>query len=208
VRYADDCNVYVRSRQVAEQVMEGLRRFIIRKLKLRVNQVVAVGDLDAPRDVTQLEMCGQAQGLRKFRQKAVRHVHPDIRALVFGVNGRPRVRKQHVRWRMQRIVERRVREIPPLSNLRRGMRRILFPTGGSFGEPRCRPDCQRLALRHGRRRIRDPVEVVALLQKEASRSIHIRAHGLEFGGPFGERHGEAGRRERIPCATTELTDAP
>ena len=37
-RYADDCNIYVRSRRAGERVMESLRRFITRKLKLRVNQ--------------------------------------------------------------------------------------------------------------------------------------------------------------------------
>ncbi len=44
VRYADDCNVYVRSRRAAERVMEGLKRFITRKLKLKVNEAMsAVG---------------------------------------------------------------------------------------------------------------------------------------------------------------------
>jgi RNA-directed DNA polymerase len=38
VRYADDCNVYVRSRRAAERVMEGMKRFIARKLKLKVNE--------------------------------------------------------------------------------------------------------------------------------------------------------------------------
>jgi len=38
VRYADDCNVYVRSRRAAERVMEGMKRFITRKLKLRLNE--------------------------------------------------------------------------------------------------------------------------------------------------------------------------
>ena len=33
-----DCNIYVRSRRAGERVMESLRRFITRKLKLRVNQ--------------------------------------------------------------------------------------------------------------------------------------------------------------------------
>ena len=37
-RYADDCNVYVRSRRAGERVMESLTRFITTKLKLRVNQ--------------------------------------------------------------------------------------------------------------------------------------------------------------------------
>jgi len=37
-RYADDCNVYVRSRRAGERVMESLKRFIMTKLKLRVNE--------------------------------------------------------------------------------------------------------------------------------------------------------------------------
>ena len=38
VRYADDCNIYVRSRRAGERVMAGIMRFITTKLKLRVNQ--------------------------------------------------------------------------------------------------------------------------------------------------------------------------
>ena len=36
-RYADDCNVYVRSRRAGERVMEGLRR-LFANLRLRVNE--------------------------------------------------------------------------------------------------------------------------------------------------------------------------
>src|SRR5215831_6526229 len=37
-RYADDSNIYVRSRRAGERVMESLTRFITTKLKLKVNQ--------------------------------------------------------------------------------------------------------------------------------------------------------------------------
>jgi len=37
VRYADDCNIYVRSLRAGERVMEGLTAFLKRKLKLTVN---------------------------------------------------------------------------------------------------------------------------------------------------------------------------
>jgi RNA-directed DNA polymerase len=37
-RYADDCNVYVRSRRAGERVMRSITRFITTKLKLRVNE--------------------------------------------------------------------------------------------------------------------------------------------------------------------------
>jgi RNA-directed DNA polymerase len=37
-RYADDCNVYVRSRRAGERVMASLKRFLTTKLKLKVNE--------------------------------------------------------------------------------------------------------------------------------------------------------------------------
>jgi RNA-directed DNA polymerase len=37
-RYADDCNIYVRSQRAGERVMESITRFITTKLKLKVNQ--------------------------------------------------------------------------------------------------------------------------------------------------------------------------
>ncbi|MCH7620625.1 MAG: transposase [Chloroflexi bacterium] len=38
VRYADDCNIYVRSERAGQRVMESITRFITKKLKLKVNQ--------------------------------------------------------------------------------------------------------------------------------------------------------------------------
>ena len=38
VRYADDCNIYVRSERAGQRVMESITRFITQKLKLRVNE--------------------------------------------------------------------------------------------------------------------------------------------------------------------------
>ena len=37
-RYADDCNIYVRTRRAGERVMAGIRRFLADRLKLRVNE--------------------------------------------------------------------------------------------------------------------------------------------------------------------------
>jgi RNA-directed DNA polymerase len=37
-RYADDCNIYVRSRRAGQRVMESITRFITTKLRLKVNQ--------------------------------------------------------------------------------------------------------------------------------------------------------------------------
>ncbi|HHW47987.1 MAG TPA: group II intron reverse transcriptase/maturase [Clostridiaceae bacterium] len=37
-RYADDCNIYVKSRKAAERVMASIRRFLEKELKLKVNK--------------------------------------------------------------------------------------------------------------------------------------------------------------------------
>src|SRR5258708_10106733 len=44
VRYADDCNIYVRSRKAAERVMISVPRFIERRLKLAVNEAKSAVD--------------------------------------------------------------------------------------------------------------------------------------------------------------------
>jgi RNA-directed DNA polymerase len=37
VRYADDCNIYVKTRRAGERVMESVKKFLEKKLKLKVN---------------------------------------------------------------------------------------------------------------------------------------------------------------------------
>ena len=46
VRYADDCNIYVRSERAGSRVMESISKFITRKLKLKVNQ--SKSEVDRP----------------------------------------------------------------------------------------------------------------------------------------------------------------
>src|SRR6202158_1759251 len=38
LRYADDCNIYVRSQRAGQRVMDSITQFITRKLKLKVNE--------------------------------------------------------------------------------------------------------------------------------------------------------------------------
>lgn len=38
VRYADDCNIYVRSQEAGERVLAGIERFLERRLKLKINK--------------------------------------------------------------------------------------------------------------------------------------------------------------------------
>jgi RNA-directed DNA polymerase len=43
-RYADDCNVYVRSKRAGERVMQGMRTILEGRLKLRVNEAKSAVD--------------------------------------------------------------------------------------------------------------------------------------------------------------------
>lgn len=45
VRYADDCVIFVRSRRAANRVMESISRFIVKKLRLKVNREKSAIDL-------------------------------------------------------------------------------------------------------------------------------------------------------------------
>jgi RNA-directed DNA polymerase len=41
-RYADDCNIYVKSQQAGERVLESLKRFLGKRLRLKVNEAKSV----------------------------------------------------------------------------------------------------------------------------------------------------------------------
>ena len=43
-RYADDCNIYVKSRKAAHRVMQSITKFIEDKLKLKVSKEKSVVD--------------------------------------------------------------------------------------------------------------------------------------------------------------------
>lgn len=45
VRYADDCNIYVKSERAAQRVLESTGRFIERRMRLKVNQSKSAVDL-------------------------------------------------------------------------------------------------------------------------------------------------------------------
>lgn len=76
VRYADDCNVYVRSERAGQRVMGSIEKYLARKLKLRVNkEKSAVGD-PRKRKFLGFSFCGKdwkrrvsEKSLKKFRKR-------------------------------------------------------------------------------------------------------------------------------------------
>jgi group II intron reverse transcriptase/maturase len=49
VRYADDCNIYVKSKRAGERVLESTQRYIEKRLRLKVNQAKSAVDLASRR---------------------------------------------------------------------------------------------------------------------------------------------------------------
>lgn len=75
-RYADDCNIYVRSERAGQRVMESIEKYLARKLKLRVNkEKSAVGD-PRKRKFLGFSFCGKdwkrrvsERSLKKFKKR-------------------------------------------------------------------------------------------------------------------------------------------
>ncbi len=74
-RYADDCNIYVRSQRAGERVMASVTHYLERKLKLRVNREKSGVDRAAKRKFLGLRVIGRAE-------KARLSVTPESRARV------------------------------------------------------------------------------------------------------------------------------
>lgn len=75
-RYADDCNVYIRSERAGQRVMESIENYLARKLKLKVNkEKSAVGD-PRKRKFLGFSFCGKdakrrvsEKSLKKFKKR-------------------------------------------------------------------------------------------------------------------------------------------
>lgn len=63
VRYADDCNIYVKSERAGHRVMSSVRRFITKKLKLKVNEDKSKVDEATKRSFVgfRLERCSKGE---------------------------------------------------------------------------------------------------------------------------------------------------
>jgi RNA-directed DNA polymerase len=78
-RYADDCNVYVRSRRAGERVMESLKRFITTKLKLKVNEQKSAVARPWERKFLGFSFTGHREPKRRIAPKAVLRFQEKVR---------------------------------------------------------------------------------------------------------------------------------
>lgn len=81
VRYADDCNIYVRSQRAGERVMEGVTRYLTTKLKLKVNQAKSAVARPKDRKFLGFSFTSGRNARRRIAPKAILRFKERIREL-------------------------------------------------------------------------------------------------------------------------------
>ena len=86
-RYADDSNIYVRSKRAGERVMEGLKRFLTTKLKLKVNELKSAVARPWERKFLGFSFTSQLVPKRRIAPKAVGRFKERVRELTSRTRG-------------------------------------------------------------------------------------------------------------------------
>jgi RNA-directed DNA polymerase len=86
-RYADDSNIYVRSRRAGERVMASITRFITRKLKLKVNEQKSAVARPWERKFLGFSFTANREPKRRIAPKAVLRFQEKIRELTRRTRG-------------------------------------------------------------------------------------------------------------------------
>jgi RNA-directed DNA polymerase len=81
VRYADDCNIYVRSRRAGERVMQSITRFLTDKLKLKVNESKSAVARPAERKFLGFSFTSGRQPKRRIAPKSLLRFKKRVREL-------------------------------------------------------------------------------------------------------------------------------
>lgn len=81
-RYADDCNIYVKSERAGKRVLESVSRFLQRRLKLRVNQSKSGVSRPSKRAFLGYSVYGRGDNARlKVAPKAIKRLKGKLKAL-------------------------------------------------------------------------------------------------------------------------------
>jgi len=87
VRYADDCNVYVRSNRAGQRVMEGVKAFLSQKLKLKVNESKSAVARPSERKFLGFSFTSGEKIKRRVAPKAILRFKEKIRELTRRTRG-------------------------------------------------------------------------------------------------------------------------
>lgn len=86
-RYADDSNIYVRSKRAGERVMEGLKRFLTTRLKLKVNELKSAVARPWERKFLGFSFTNRREPKRRIAPKAVNRFKERVRELTSRTRG-------------------------------------------------------------------------------------------------------------------------
>jgi RNA-directed DNA polymerase len=81
VRYADDCNIYVRSERAGQRVMNSIEKFLARRLKLRVNKEKSAVGSPKERKFLGFSFFGDEKPRRKISDKSMKRFKERIREI-------------------------------------------------------------------------------------------------------------------------------
>ena len=88
VRYADDCNIYVRSQKAGERVMAGVERFLAKRLKLKVNKAKSAIAKPSVRKFLGFSFTSGKEPRRRIAPAALARFKARIRELTRRTRGR------------------------------------------------------------------------------------------------------------------------
>jgi RNA-directed DNA polymerase len=87
VRYADDCNVYVRSQRAGERIMTGIERFLAKRLKLKVNKAKSAVAKPSVRKFLGFSFTGGKEPRRRIAPQALARFKAKVRGLTRRTRG-------------------------------------------------------------------------------------------------------------------------
>ena len=87
VRYADDCNIYVRSQRAGQRVMTNVTRFLTRRLKLKVNEAKSAVARPVERKFLGFSFSNNKEPKRRIAPKALLRCKQKIRELTQRTRG-------------------------------------------------------------------------------------------------------------------------
>jgi RNA-directed DNA polymerase len=87
VRYADDCNIYVRSQRAGERVMAGIERFLAKRLKLKVNTAKSAVAKPSVRKFLGFSFTSGTEPRRRIAPQAIARFKAKVRELTRRTRG-------------------------------------------------------------------------------------------------------------------------
>src|SRR6266702_7194876 len=88
VRYADDCNIYVRSQRAGERVMASIERFLTKRLKLKVNKAKSAVDRPVKRKFLGFSFTSRKQPRRRIAPQSLARMRSRVRELTRRTRGK------------------------------------------------------------------------------------------------------------------------